>query len=125
MEEEITTANNFKPWGMEINQFSMLMHLSQFAGYLIPMAGLILPIVMWVTNKDKSPVIDQHGKNILNWMISLVIYVIVSFILMFVLIGIVTLIGVLICSIVFTIMGAVKANNGEIYKYPMSITFLK
>ncbi len=115
----------YKPWGMETNQFCMLMHLSQFAGFVVPMGGLILPIVMWTTNKDKCDIVNQHGKNILNWIISSFIYIIVSLILMFVLIGFVTIFAIAICSLIFTIVGAVKANSGEVYKYPLSIPFIK
>lgn len=110
---------------MEINQFCMLMHLSQFAGYIIPMAGLILPILMWTTNKDQNEVVNLHGKNIVNWMISSFIYIVVSIILIFVFIGIISLITVLICSFIFTILGAIKANDGEIYEYPLTIKFIK
>jgi hypothetical protein len=119
------TPIEYKPWGMEANQFCMLMHLSQFAGLVVPMGGLILPIVMWTTNKDKSDIVNQHGKNILNWIISSFIYLFVSIILTFLLIGIPILIATVICSLIFTIVGAVKANNGEVYKYPLSIPFLK
>ena len=120
-----TNAAEFKPWGMELKQFCMFMHLSQLAGFIIPMSNIVLPILMWYTNKDKSDVIDQHGKNILNWMISTVIYYLISGILMFILIGFLTIFVVAVCSIIFTIMGAVKANKGEVYKYPLSITILK
>lgn len=119
------STEDFKPWGMEMNQFCLLMHLSQFASYIVPAAGLVLPIVMWSTNKDKSEIIDQHGKNILNWMISSVIYIVISMILMLVLIGFVTIFAVLICTIVFSVIGAIKANDGQVYKYPLTITFIK
>ncbi len=127
--EEITPekieTNDFKPWGMELNQFCMLMHLSQFSSFIIPLGGLILPIIMWSTNKEKSEIIDEHGKNILNWIISSFIYAIVSVILMFVLIGFIAIFAVIICSLIFTIIGAIKANDGIVYKYPLSITFIK
>jgi uncharacterized protein len=123
--EIINEKPDFKPWGMEINQFCMLLHLSQFAGYVVPMAGTVLPIIMWATNKDQSELIDKHGKNILNWMISSFIYMIVGFILVFVFIGIPLLIALAICSIIFIIIGAVKANDGIIYKYPLAIDFIK
>ena len=119
------STEDFKPWGMEMNQFCLLMHLSQFTSYIVPAAGLVLPIVMWSTNKDKSEIIDQHGKNILNWMISSVIYIVISMILMLVLIGFVTIFAVIICSIVFSVIGAIKANDGQVYKYPLTITFIK
>jgi len=117
--------SNFRPWDMEIHSFCMLMHLSLFASYFIPLAGIILPIVMWTTNKDKSPLIDQHGKNIINWMISFFIYIIISSILILIIVGIFALIALVIMCVIFIIIGALKANNKEIYKYPLSIQFLK
>lgn len=116
-------SGEIKPWGMEDNTFLMLMHLSQLASYLIPGVGLVLPIIMWATNKDKSPVIDQHGKVILNWMISSLIYAVVCAILIFVVIGIFGLIALGIMNLVFVILGGVKANAGTLWAYPLSIKF--
>ncbi len=111
------------PWGMELKPFSMLMHLSVFAGFIVPFAGLVLPIVMWATNKDEHPDVHLHGLIIFNWMISAFIYYIVSFILMLVLIGFPMLVAVVILSIVFAIMGGIKANEGKFWPYPLSIDF--
>lgn len=120
-----TPQEDYKPWGMELNQFCMLMHLSQFLGFIAPLAGLILPIIMWSTNRDKSEVVDQHGKNIMNWLISELIYFSIGAILSVVLIGIPIVIAVFICSIIFTILGGIRAGNGEYYVYPFSIKFFK
>lgn len=109
--------------GMEENTYLMLMHLSQFAGYMVPLAGFIVPIVMWAVNKDKNENVDRHGKNILNFMLSWIIYGVVSAILLIILIGIPLLMALIIMQIVFIIMAAVKANNGEFWKYPLSIPF--
>ena len=116
---------NFRPWDMDLKSFTILMHLSVFAGMIIPMGGIVLPLVMWLTNKDKSSLIDAHGKNIMNWMISSFIYAIASVILIIVGIGILMIIALVILSLVFTIMGAVKASNGEVFKYPLAIEFIK
>jgi len=114
-----------KPWGMELPTFLMLLHLSQFASFIIPIAGLVLPIVMWATNKELDPRIDAHGKVVLNWILSSIIYGIVSALLCLILIGIFFLIALFVCSIVFTIIGGVKANGGTLWKYPLSIPFFK
>lgn len=111
-------------WGMEENTFCMLLHLAALGNYVFPFGGVILQIVMWATNKDASPAIDAHGKIVINWMISLFIYTVVSVLLCLVFIGIPMLIALFICDLVFAIMGAVKANNGVVWKYPMSIRFL-
>jgi len=106
-------------------QMGMFLHLSQLAGLIIPFAGIIVPIVLWQTQKDKIPALDAHGKMVVNFMLSVLIYAIVSFILMFILVGILTLLAVMVIHIVFPIIGAVKANNGELWEYPLTIKFLK
>ncbi len=112
-----------KPWGMDVNTFCMAMHLSQFAGFIVPFAGLVLPIVMWATNKDNHPIVDRHGKVILNWIISALIYGIISAILSIIFIGVLGFIALAICGIIFAILGAVKANEGIVWSYPLSIRF--
>jgi uncharacterized Tic20 family protein len=116
---------DFRPWNMDLSSYCMLMHLSQFAGIIVPFGGIALPIIMWATNKDKSSIIDQHGKNILNWMISFYIYVSISAILILLIIGIFALITLCLVAVIFAIIGAIKANNKEIFNYPLSITFIK
>jgi uncharacterized Tic20 family protein len=106
-------------------QTGMFLHLSQLAGLIVPFAGIIVPVVIWQTQKDKMPALDAHGKMVTNWMISALIYSAVSVILMFVLVGFLTMLTVIIMAIVFPIIGAVKANNGELWEYPLTIKFLK
>jgi uncharacterized Tic20 family protein len=114
-----------KFWGMAENSYCMLMHLSLFAGAVVPGAGLALPIVMWAINKDESQVIDQHGKNIFNFLISMLIYVFASILLTIIIIGIIPLIAIVIASIVLPIIAAVKANDGKYWPYPLCIRFFK
>jgi len=114
-----------RPWGMEVNTFCMLMHLSQLSSVVMPGLGLILPIIMWATNKDGSTIVDNHGKRILNWTISALIYSAVSGMLMLVFVGIIGFIAIIICNLIFAIIGAVKANSGVAWGYPLSIKFFK
>jgi len=120
---EFERMEAYQPWGMQVNTFAMLMHLSQFAGVVVPYAGFVLPIVMWVTNKDRSPDVDLHGRIIVNWMISSFIYVLISAVLVLVMVGIVGLFVLIVLMLLFPIIGAVKANSGEAWPYPMSIRF--
>lgn len=109
----------------EERQMGMFLHLSQLASVVVPLAGIVLPIVLWQTQKEKMPSLDPHGKMVVNWMISCIIYAVVSVILVFLLVGIVLLLALGVIAIVFPIIGAVKANNGELWKYPLAIPFLK
>ena len=109
----------------EERQMGMFLHLSGLAFALFFPVGIVLPIILWQTQKDKMPALDAHGKMATNWMISATIYFFVSFILMFVLIGFLTDMVVFLLAIIFPIIAAIKANNGESWNYPLTIKFLK
>ena len=103
--------------------WAMALHLSQFAN-LAPLAGIIVPIVIWQLKKSEMPALDAHGRNVINWVISAYIYAFVGFLLLFVLIGIPFLSLLAILCVVFPVIGAIKASNGEVWKYPLAIPFL-
>lgn len=84
-----------------------------------------MPIVLWQMKKNESEFIDLNGKIIANWLISGVIYSLICLVLIVVLIGIPMLVVLGILGIVFPVIGAIKANNGEAWSYPLSIKFLK
>jgi uncharacterized protein len=109
----------------EDRQTGMFLHLSQLLNLLIPIAGIIAPIVLWQMKKDEIAGLDAHGKMIVNWMISCLIYGAISFVLAFVLIGFVGFFAIAVMGLIFPIIGGVKANNGELWEYPLTIKFLK
>ncbi len=109
----------------ETRQWAMLLHLSILAGYVLPVVGFVAPIVIWQIKKVELPGIDVHGKNALNWIISKLIYALVCILLVFVIIGIPLLIALGILGIIFPVIAGIKANQGEVWKYPLAITFLK
>lgn len=102
----------------------MLLHISLLAGFVVPFGGLVVPILIWQLKKAELPKIDEHGKVVVNWIISAIIYAVVCLLLCLVVIGIPLLLVLAVLHIVFPIIGAVKANEGELWKYPLSITFL-
>jgi len=145
-----TTASETDIFGMKSDTYCMLLHLSQLLNLLsasVPFLGIVAPIVLWAIAKDKSPQVDQHGKIILNWLVSLLIYVMVCIVIaiacfigtllvsiaigfpLFLPVGIVFLGSIAflfgILMLVFPIIGAVKANEGTVWKYPLSIAFFK
>ena len=103
----------------------MLCHLSALVGYLIPLGNIIGPLLIWQIKKKEMPAIDAHGKEALNFQISLVIYFLVAAVLTFVLIGIPLMFALAIFGLVCTIMAGLKANNGELWHYPLTIRLLK
>ena len=117
----MSEMSNNKPWNIELNSFCMLMHLSQLSGILIPGLGLFMPIIMWATTKDSTKGVYEHGKIILNWMLSFVIYLIAIFWFF----GIFGALALLAYNFVFIIIGAVQANKGVSWRYPLSIPFFR
>lgn len=107
------------------NMWSMFIHLSQLFGYFAPLAGLIVPIILWQVKKNESKIIDKHGRIVANWIITVVILAIVFGLLCFVFIGIPLLLALIVVGIVFPIIGGIKANSGEVWPYPFSIKFFE
>lgn len=107
-------------------QMGLFLHLSGLAFALVFPLGIVLPIILWQTQRDKMPALDAHGKMITNWMISATIYGVISIVLMFLAIGFLTGAVVWLLAVIFPIIGGLKANNdGELWNYPLTIKFLK
>jgi len=113
-----------KPGNSDERMWAMLCHLSTFAGYVVPMGNIIGPLVVWLIKKEEYPLVDDQGKEALNFQISITIYVFASIILSLLIIGIFLLIAVVIFDLVATIIAAIKANEGNYYRYPMTIRFI-
>lgn len=123
---EIIDTNGHSPISnYDERQYAMFIHLSQLAGLIIPILGWLVPLILWQVKKDTSAYINANGKIVMNWIISSLIYAVVCYILVFILVGIFLLIALGICSLIFIIIGSVKANNGEVWHYPLSIRFIK
>ena len=98
--------------------WAMLCHLGGLLGF-------IPPLVIWLIKKDESSLIDDSGKEALNFQISIAIYCAIAFLLVFILIGIPLLFALQIFNLVMVIIAAIKANDGERYRYPLCIRFIK
>jgi len=110
----------------EDRQLIVLTHLSQLITLVIGFGSLILPLILWVTNKEKVYEMDNHGKSIVNFQLSILIYSLICIPLILLLgLGLLGLIALGIISFVFPIINAIKASNGERPNYPMSIEFIK
>lgn len=108
--------------GMDNRTYSMLLHFSQLCGYVVPFLGLAVPVVLWAIRREDS-YIDQQGKAVFNWMISSFIYFVVCLVLTMVVVGVFLLALLGLVSIVFVVLGAIRAKDGVIQDYPLSIPF--
>lgn len=135
-------------------------HLSTFTRFVIPFGNFIGPIILWSANKEKSEFIDSHGKQAINFQISILLYAIIlgtlsipffifkifnglDFIdfngfhdfhinltkpsaLLYIGggLGVIAIIGFIV-ELILIIVASLKARDGEIYNYPLTINFLK
>lgn len=132
---------------------SVALHLSSLAKYLVPFAGIVVPIIIWQSKKDSSDFIDRNGKSVINFNLSILLYSIIVVIIgsIFFVDSIIEIIKtanqdvdfipiklIVIASVfafilitwsiiefILIIVGTLKATNGEVYKYPLTIPFIK
>ncbi|MDU8887213.1 DUF4870 domain-containing protein [Yeosuana sp. MJ-SS3] len=111
---------------MKVNrQLIVLTHLSQLITLVIGFGSLLLPLFLWLTKKDEVYEMNEHGKRIINFQLSLLIYMLICIPLILLLgLGILGLIILGIISFVFPIINAIRASNGEIPQYPLSLNFI-
>lgn len=97
--------------------------LAAHLGVLV--AGFLAPLIIWLVFKDRGPFLEHHAKESLNFQITVMIAAFVSAITAVLLIGFVLLLVLLPWMIIMPIIAAVKANNGEWYRYPLTLRLVK
>ena len=126
--EENTAETEVVPTGevtKDEKTMGMLCYLLVFSGLVIPFGSIIGPLILWLIKKDDMPFVDKCGKEILNFQITVAIAVTVCSFLFFLVIPIFLIPIIVIANAVFTIMGALKANEGQDYQYPFAIKLIK
>jgi uncharacterized Tic20 family protein len=114
----MTTTPQERTWAMAC-------HLAALAGITgIPFAHIFGPLVVWLIKKDDFPLVNDQGKEALNFQLSMTIYGLVALVLCFVLIGIPILIALLAFDFIMVIIACVKAAEGVPYRYPLTIRFI-
>jgi len=105
--------------GKDERTMAMLCHL------LAIVLGFIGPLIIWLIKKDESKFVDDQGKEALNFQLTMLIALVASGLSMCIVIGFVLFPAVAIFDLVFCIIAAIKANNGEAYRYPLNIRMIK
>jgi uncharacterized Tic20 family protein len=113
-----TYSNEEKTW-------ATFCHLGALSLYIFPLGHLIVPLVLWLIKKDEMPLVNDQGKESLNFQISMTLYYILSAILIVALIGCILLAVLSVFNLIVVIIASVKANKGEKYRYPLCIRFIR
>ena len=118
MGEPATTVH-----GRRDHTWPMLCHLSAFSVVLTGLGSILGPLVVWLVKKEEDPEVDRHGRESLNFQISILIYTAVSAVLVLAIVGLFLLGAVWLLWLVCTIMASVRASEGGFYRYPLTIRF--
>jgi uncharacterized Tic20 family protein len=117
--ETSVPSSNVRTW-------TVLCHASALIGFFVPWAGHILgPLIVWLAKRSDSTEIDEHGKESLNFQISMLIYNLIAGVLCLLLIGFVILAILHILNLVLVIVASIQASEGKFYRYPMTIRLIK
>jgi len=124
MTENIGTPPSDIP--KNIRTSAMLCHILALVGLLGNGIGFLLaPLIYWTIKKDEDPFVNDHGKESVNFQLTMLILMLISGLLSLVVIGFIFLAVFGLMMIIFPIIAGLKANDGETYRYPMTYRFIK
>ena len=112
-------TENERTWGM-------LAHLSALAGVVIWLLGCVLgPLAVWLSRRDQSEFVAAHAREALNFNITVVLAAVVCIALMVVFVGFILGTALFIGWLVLTLIAAIRASEGELYRYPFTLRLVK
>jgi uncharacterized Tic20 family protein len=106
--------------GSDERTWSVVVHLSALSALFIPLGHLLGPLVIWLIKRSDMPMVDRHGKEALNFQITVTLASFLCGLLYFVGIGVILLFVLLVADAVLVIMAAVKTSRGEAFRYPFT-----
>ena len=115
---ETTPSKDERTW-------AMLSHFSALCMFIFPFGNILAPLIIWLIKKEEMSFVEDQAKEVLNFQISMTIYLIGSLILIILLIGIPILIGLVIFNVIITIIAGIKANDGKCYRYQLNLRLIK
>jgi uncharacterized Tic20 family protein len=115
----INAIANVRTWSAFIHASALLGVFVHFPGHLLP------PLILWLIKRDDSPELDAHGKEAVNFQISMLIYNAIAAVFCLILVGFVFLFILWVLNTIFAIIAAIQASDGKFYRYPMTIRFIQ
>ena len=109
----------------EDNSLLVVTHLMQLIDLILWPVGIIVALILWQTKKDEVLHMDAHGKSILNFQISMLLWFLICIPLCLVLVGFLGLFVLFIIALIFPITNAIRASNGQEPYYPLTINIIK
>jgi len=120
--ESVPTPEPVRP-DRDARMWAMICHLVGLAWLLVPLIGNVLaPLIVWLIKREDDPFIDEQGKQAFNFQASMSLYFVIATVTI---IGILVLPVIIILAFIYPIVAAVRSNQGEHYRYPLTIGFLQ
>jgi uncharacterized Tic20 family protein len=123
--DDATAAGRAATADETVRTTAVAAHLSTFAGLIVPFGSVIGPLAVWLTRRHRDPFIDQAGREALNFGISIAIYGAVLLVAALMLVGIPLLIVGVVAWVVLASLAAVKASQGQPYRYPLTLRLVR
>jgi uncharacterized protein len=101
-----------------------LCHVSSLAMLIIPFGNILGPLVVWLWKKDEYSEVERQGKDVLNFQISMLLYMLISALLIVMVVGILLILALGVANIIVTIIAIIKTSNGERFTYPFAFKIL-
>ena len=115
----VSAIANVRTWCAFIHASALLGVFFHFPGHLLG------PLILWLVKRDDAPELDAHGKEAVNFQISMLIYNVVAAFFCLILIGFFFLAVLWVLNAIFVIIAAIQASDGKFYRYPMTIRFIQ
>ncbi|MEE4283843.1 MAG: DUF4870 domain-containing protein [Pseudomonadales bacterium] len=110
---------------IETRRWAAATHIAAVAGYVIPFGNIIGPLLVWQLKKEDGQLIDDQGKESVNFQITVSIAMLISALLTLILIGFLMIFVIGLGALILVVIAAIKANDGEAYRYPLTLRFIK
>jgi len=127
-----------RTWGMAC-------HLSAFVGLVFPLGHVLAPLILWLIKREDSPFVADQGKEALNFQISMSIYIVIALLINIILVGLgmrmpsmtMNMMGgmqllsmpviaaVMLFGFAMVVYATIKANGGVLFRYPLTLRFVK
>ncbi|PSQ33011.1 DUF4870 domain-containing protein [Halobacteriales archaeon SW_12_69_24] len=108
----------------EERTWGVLAHAGGFAGLAVPFGNVVAPLVVWLAKKDESRFVDENGVRALNFQVTWSIILLVTALSVLIAVGVVLFPLALLAWLILTVLGTVKASEGEVYDYPLTVQFV-
>lgn len=106
-------------------QRAMLIQLSSLSGCVIPFGHIIVPVTLWLCWRSGDDFVNKAGSEAVNFNLTVTFYYLFCVLLFIVVIGMFLFFAVMIFHLVLIIVATVHSSNGELYRYPLTIRFIK